>query len=70
MSDNYATVSQLVTEGRNLLDAIKGGAISTMQSQFEAVKQAFSTQSQQALTDFQTESNAKIVAQDQALRDA
>lgn len=68
--NNFSAISQMVTEARHLLDTIKGGAISTMQSQFEAVKQAFSNQSQQALTDFQTAANAKIVAQDQALRDA
>ncbi|ARC91234.1 hypothetical protein B6A42_02440 [Vibrio coralliilyticus] len=36
MSDtNFAAIGQLVTEGRNLLDAIKGGAISAMQTQFD-----------------------------------
>ncbi|RPF11484.1 hypothetical protein [Vibrio crassostreae] len=37
MSD-FTAIGQLVTEARNLLDSIKGGAIRTMQTQFDALK--------------------------------
>ncbi|MEZ9439488.1 hypothetical protein [Vibrio atlanticus] len=33
MNNNFAAIGQLVTEARNLLDSIKGGAIRTMQTQ-------------------------------------
>ncbi|PQJ63742.1 hypothetical protein BTO10_02700 [Vibrio chagasii] len=38
MNTNFAAIGQLVTEARNLLDSIKGGAIRTMQTQFDALK--------------------------------
>ncbi|CAK1755394.1 Phage tail protein [Vibrio crassostreae] len=69
MSD-FTAIGQLVTEARNLLDSIKGGAIRTMQTQVDALKKAFSSDTQQALNDFASASNAKIAQQDQALRDA
>ncbi|CAK2501957.1 conserved hypothetical protein [Vibrio crassostreae] len=37
MSD-FAKMSELVTKGQQLLDSIKGGAIRTMQTQFDALK--------------------------------
>ncbi|MDE9381755.1 hypothetical protein PZ937_13190 [Vibrio alginolyticus] len=37
MSD-FTAIGQLVNEARNLLDSIKGGAIRTMQTQFDALK--------------------------------
>ncbi|WP_029790674.1 hypothetical protein [Vibrio harveyi] len=37
MSD-FTAIGQLVTEARNLLDSIKGGAIRTMQTEYEALK--------------------------------
>lgn len=37
MSD-FTAIGQLVTEARNLLDSIKGGAIRTMQTQFDTLK--------------------------------
>ncbi len=37
--DNFQAIGQLVTEARNLLDSIKGGAIRVMQNQFDALKQ-------------------------------
>ncbi|MFL7030757.1 hypothetical protein [Vibrio cyclitrophicus] len=40
MSD-FTAIGQLVTEARNLLDSIKGGAIRTMQTQFDTLKQSF-----------------------------
>lgn len=40
MSD-FTAIGQLVTEARNLLDSIKGGAIRTMQTQFDALKETF-----------------------------
>lgn len=67
---NFAAIGGLVTECRNLLDTIKGGAIRVMETQFEALKQAFSTDTQQVLNNFQSASNAKIAQQDQALRNA
>ncbi|MEZ9422170.1 hypothetical protein AB4186_01730 [Vibrio lentus] len=39
MSD-FTAIGQLVTEARNLLDSIKGGAIRTMQTQFDALVNA------------------------------
>ncbi|MEG3220235.1 hypothetical protein PD716_06300 [Vibrio gigantis] len=69
MSD-FTAIGQLLTEARNLLDSIKGGAIRTMQTQFDALKQTFATDTQQALTNFRSTSNAKITQQDQALRNA
>ncbi|OLQ70320.1 hypothetical protein BIT28_16475 [Photobacterium proteolyticum] len=38
---NYATIGEYATEARKLLDSIKGGAIHTMQTEFEALKQQF-----------------------------
>lgn len=35
--DNFQAIGQLVTEARNLLDSIKGGAIRVMQNQFDAL---------------------------------
>lgn len=40
MSD-FAKISELVTQGQQLLDSIKGGAIRTMQTQFDALKKTF-----------------------------
>ncbi|NOI20780.1 hypothetical protein F0223_21385 [Vibrio coralliilyticus] len=68
--NNFSAISQMVTEARGLLDTIKGGAISTMQTQFDTLKQAFSADTQQALSQFQNDSNARIAQQDQALRNA
>ncbi|MFL7040268.1 hypothetical protein [Vibrio lentus] len=67
---NFTAIGQLVTEARTLLDSIKGGAIRAMQTQFDALKQTFATDTQRALTNFQSSSNAKIAQQDQALRNA
>ncbi|CAH7217891.1 conserved hypothetical protein [Vibrio chagasii] len=39
MSD-FTAIGQLVTEARNLLDSIKGGAIRTMQTQFDSLVNA------------------------------
>ncbi|MEZ8417966.1 hypothetical protein AB6D02_12010 [Vibrio splendidus] len=69
MSD-FTAIGQLVTEARTLLNSIKGGAIRAMQTQFDALKQTFVTDTQRALTNFQSSSNAKIAQQDQALRNA
>lgn len=39
--DNFQSIGLLVTEARNLLDSIKGGAIRAMQNQFDALKAQF-----------------------------
>lgn len=39
--DNFQAIGQLVTEARNLLDAIKGGAIRQMEVAFETLKTQF-----------------------------
>lgn len=38
MNTNFTAIGLLVTETRKLLDSIKGGAIRTMQTQFDALK--------------------------------
>jgi len=68
--DNFQAIGQLVTEARNLLDSIKGGAIRQMENAVDALKQTFTTDTQTALGNFENESNAKIAQQDQALRNA
>lgn len=43
MSD-FTAIGQLVTEARNLLDSIKGGAIRTMQASFDSLKQSIASE--------------------------
>lgn len=62
MSD-FTAIGQLVTEARNLLDSIKGGAIRTMQTQFDALKVAFSDKTEeltQSMTDFVYQQKSKV----------
>ncbi|WP_210499665.1 hypothetical protein [Vibrio crassostreae] len=50
MSD-FTAIGQLVTEARNLLDSIKGGAIRTMQTQFDALLLLYKNRTDKAVTD-------------------
>lgn len=63
--NNFSAISQMVTEARSLLDTIKGGAISTMQTQFETIKsqmsEALSTVSSD-LAVFVNQEKSKIAA--------
>ncbi|OCH46129.1 hypothetical protein [Vibrio cyclitrophicus] len=62
MSD-FTAIGQYVTEARTLLDSIKGGAIRTMQTQFDALKVAFSDKTielSQSMTDFVYQQKSKV----------
>lgn len=57
MSDtNFAAIGQLVTEARNLLDSIKGGAIRTMQAVFDE----FMGASRQSVNSFLTQKRSEF----------
>ncbi|MFT5879565.1 MAG: hypothetical protein ACI86X_000669 [Moritella sp.] len=56
--DNFQAIGQLVTEARNLLDSIKGGAIRAMQTQFDALKISMQSTFNAALSSF----NAQVAA--------
>ncbi|OMO28293.1 hypothetical protein BH582_19445 [Vibrio sp. 10N.222.47.A9] len=58
MNTNFTAIGQLVTEARNLLDSVKGGAIRTMQTQFDALKEQFTDKLSSVNTDL-----AKFVSQ-------
>ncbi|MEZ9047609.1 hypothetical protein AB6D99_20860 [Vibrio cyclitrophicus] len=49
MSD-FTAIGQLVTEARNLLDSIKGGAIRTMQTTFDSLLASFDSRMNKAVT--------------------
>lgn len=49
MSD-FAKISELVTQGQQLLDAIKGGAIRTMQTTFDSLLTSFDSRMNTAVT--------------------
>ncbi|MFA0643736.1 hypothetical protein AB4605_21125 [Vibrio cyclitrophicus] len=49
MSD-FTAIGQLVTEARNLLDSIKGGAIRTMQTTFDNLLSSFDSRMNKAVT--------------------
>lgn len=57
MSD-FTAIGQLVNEARNLLDSIKGGAIRTMQTQFDALIQTLTARFNGKLTDYQNQVSA------------
>lgn len=62
---SFESIGELVTEARNLLDTIKGGAIRTMQTQFDALKvsfQSFMTTSQQTFDSFVTAQRGRVDA--------
>ncbi|WP_299021500.1 hypothetical protein [uncultured Photobacterium sp.] len=50
MSD-FTAIGQYVTEAKKLLDSIKGGAIRTMQTQFDALKQTITTDGAKVVSD-------------------
>lgn len=56
MSD-FAKISELVTQGQQLLDAIKGGAIRTMQSSFDNAMNGFTSTFNSKLTGYQGQMN-------------
>ncbi|CAK1801105.1 Phage tail protein [Vibrio crassostreae] len=56
MSD-FTAIGQLVTEARNLLDSIKGGAIRTMQSSFDNAMNGFTSTFNSKLTGYQGQMN-------------
>lgn len=68
--DNFQAIGQLVIKAQDLLDSIKGGAIRVMQTQFDELKQTLSSDSQTALANFKSTSDAAITAQEQALINA
>lgn len=57
MSD-FTAIGQLVTEARNLLDSIKGGAIRTMQTQFDALIVSITNKFNGKLVDYQSQVSA------------
>ncbi|ARC92152.1 hypothetical protein B6A42_08790 [Vibrio coralliilyticus] len=56
--NNFSAISQMVTEARSLLDTIKGGAISTMQTAFDNKLVDFTGQFNSKLGSYQTQLNA------------
>jgi len=56
--DNFQSIGLLVTEARNLLDSIKGGAIRVMQTQFDALIQTLTGRFNTKLTEYQTQVSA------------
>lgn len=56
MSD-FAKISELVTQGQQLLDAIKGGAIRTMQSSFDSAMNGFTSTFNSKLSGYQGQMN-------------
>lgn len=66
MSD-FTAIGQLVTEARNLLDSIKGGAIRTMQTQFDALKQVITTDGAKVVSDVDSLGRSKLQQLDSEL---
>lgn len=66
MSD-FTAIGQLVTEARNLLDSIKGGAIRTMQTQFDALKQVITTDGAKVISDVDSLGRGKLQQLDSEL---
>lgn len=58
--DNFQAIGGLVTEARNLLDSIKGGAIRAMQNQFEALKQVFDENGNAAIQKIKSDGKTAI----------
>ncbi|MEZ8382261.1 hypothetical protein AB6C98_00860 [Vibrio splendidus] len=56
MSD-FTAIGQLVTEARNLLDSIKGGAIRTMQNSFDSAMSGFTRTFNSKLSGYQGQMN-------------
>ncbi|NRF28086.1 hypothetical protein HRJ45_24175 [Vibrio coralliilyticus] len=56
--NNFSAISQMVTEARHLLDNIKGGAISAMQTAFDNKLVDFTGQFNTKLSSYQTQLNA------------
>lgn len=57
---NFAAIGQLVTEARNLLDSIKGGAIRAMQTQFDELKKTFSDNGNAAIFKIKSDARSAI----------
>uniref|UniRef100_UPI0026215B5F hypothetical protein n=1 Tax=uncultured Vibrio sp. TaxID=114054 RepID=UPI0026215B5F len=54
---DFTAIGQLVTEARNLLDSIKGGAIRTMQNSFDSAMNGFTSTFNSKLTGYQGQMN-------------
>ncbi|MGF1888850.1 hypothetical protein L4D13_22310 [Photobacterium profundum] len=57
---SYEVLGNMVTEARNLLDSIKGGAIRVMQAQFDALLLVYKQRTNNAVTDGLAKINAVI----------
>ncbi|CAK3123334.1 Phage tail protein [Vibrio crassostreae] len=66
MSD-FAKISELVTQGQQLLDSIKGGAIRTMQTQFDALKKTITTDGEKVVSDVDSLGRNKLQQLDSEL---
>ncbi|MCC4238140.1 hypothetical protein LL266_16750 [Vibrio anguillarum] len=66
MSD-FTAIGQYVTEAKSLLDSIKGGAIRTMQTQFEALKQTITTDGAKVVSDVDSLGRNKLQQLDSEL---
>ena len=66
MSD-FTAIGQLVNEARNLLDSIKGGAIRTMQTQFDALKQVITADGAKVVSDVDSLGRGKLQQLDSEL---
>ncbi len=66
MSD-FTAIGQYVTEAKMLLDSIKGGAIRTMQTQFDALKQTITTDGAKVVSDVDSLGRDKLQQLDSEL---
>lgn len=66
MSD-FAKISELVTQGQQLLDSIKGGAIRTMQTQFDELKKTITTDGEKVVSDVDSLGRNKLQQLDSEL---
>jgi len=67
MSD-FTAIGQLVSEARNLLDSIKGGAIRTMQTAFEQMKLTMNADFSNVLSEIQGRANTVLKPTNDAMQ--
>ncbi|CDU01429.1 hypothetical protein VCR3J2_530085 [Vibrio coralliirubri] len=70
MNTNFAAIGELVTEARNLLDSIKGGAIRTMQTQFDSLLVTLNSTFSSKLASYQQQVSTVVKPAAQAIHDA
>jgi len=70
MSTDFKAIGQLVTEARNLLDSIKGGAIRTMQNSFDNLLVNLNKTFNAKLSSYQQQVSSVVKPPKQAIYDA